>query len=48
LELIKDFDLDIQYHPDKDNVVVDALSRKSQANMVLGREIPEELCKEMK
>jgi hypothetical protein len=32
LELIKDYDLDIQYHPSKANVVADALSRKSQAN----------------
>ena len=28
LELIKDYDLEIQYHPGKANVVVDALSRK--------------------
>jgi hypothetical protein len=26
LELIKDYDLDIQYHPGKANVVVDAAS----------------------
>jgi hypothetical protein len=29
LELIKDYDLTIQYHPRKANVVVDALSRTS-------------------
>jgi hypothetical protein len=29
LELIKDYDCEINYHPSKDNVVADALSRKS-------------------
>ena len=28
LELMADFDLDLQYHPGKVNVVLDALSRK--------------------
>jgi hypothetical protein len=47
LELIKDYDLDIQYHPGKANVVADALSHKSQANMLVARLMPEELCWEM-
>jgi ribonuclease HI len=34
LELIKDYDLEVHYHPDKANVVADALSRKSYANEV--------------
>jgi hypothetical protein len=33
LELIKDYELEIHYHPGKANVVADALSRKSQVNM---------------
>jgi hypothetical protein len=28
LEIIKDYDLKVHYHPDKENVVADALSRK--------------------
>jgi hypothetical protein len=32
LELIKDYDLEVHYHPRKANVVADALSRKSQCN----------------
>ena len=33
LELIKDYDLTIKYHPRKANVVADALSRKSTGNL---------------
>jgi hypothetical protein len=41
LELIKDYDLDIQYHPGKANLVADALSRKGKANMTLAFQLPE-------
>jgi len=33
LELIKDYDLEVQYHPGKANMVADALSRKSIGSM---------------
>nr|CAH67149.1 OSIGBa0122F23.6 [Oryza sativa] len=46
LELIKDYDLEIHYHPGKVNVVADALSRKSYCNMSEGRRLPWELCQE--
>ncbi|GJZ41496.1 putative nucleotidyltransferase, ribonuclease H, partial [Tanacetum coccineum] len=34
LELLKDYDANIQYHPSKDNVVADTLSRKNSEIMV--------------
>jgi hypothetical protein len=46
LELIKDYDLEVHYHPGKANVVVDALSRKSYANEVQMRPMSSELCAE--
>nr|AAV31295.1 putative polyprotein [Oryza sativa Japonica Group] len=46
LELIKDYDMEIHYHPGKANVVADALSRKSYCNMSEGRRLPRELCQE--
>jgi hypothetical protein len=48
LELIKDYDLEVHYHPGKANVVVDALSRKSYANKVQVMPESEELCAEFK
>jgi hypothetical protein len=35
LELIKDYDLEVHYHPGKANIVADALSRKLQCNCVM-------------
>ncbi|WVZ97565.1 LOW QUALITY PROTEIN: hypothetical protein U9M48_043091 [Paspalum notatum var. saurae] len=47
LELIKEYDMEIHYHPSKANVMADALSRKSYANMALGFMMPHELCEEI-
>jgi hypothetical protein len=46
LELIKDYDLGINYHPGKANVVADALSRRSHLNMLAMRELLPKFCKE--
>jgi hypothetical protein len=46
LELIKDYELEIHYHSGKANVVVDALSRKSQVNVMVTRPMSYELAKE--
>jgi hypothetical protein len=46
LELIKDYELDIHYHLGKANVVANALSRKSQVNMLVAQPMPYELANE--
>jgi hypothetical protein len=45
-ELIKDYDLGINYHPRKANVVADTLSRRSHADHLVVESIPSELCDE--
>jgi hypothetical protein len=44
LELIKDYDMSLQYHPGKANVIADALSRTSYVNGLIVGELPEDLC----
>jgi hypothetical protein len=44
--LIKDYELEIHYHPGKANMVADTLSRKSQVNMMVTHPMPYELAKE--
>jgi hypothetical protein len=46
LKLIKNYDLGINYHLGKADVVVDALSRRSHLNMLETRELLPEFCKE--
>ncbi|GKD28773.1 hypothetical protein Tco_1239551, partial [Tanacetum coccineum] len=51
LELLSDYDCDIRYHPEKANVVADALSRKEWSRplrvralvMTMGLNLPKEI-----
>nr|GEX41852.1 retrotransposon protein, putative, Ty3-gypsy subclass [Tanacetum cinerariifolium] len=45
LELLKDYDTNIQYHPGKANVVADSLSRKS--GMIAGIKVEEEIFRDL-
>ncbi|WVZ63815.1 hypothetical protein U9M48_013420 [Paspalum notatum var. saurae] len=47
LELIKDYDLEVHYHPGKANVVVDALSHKAHCNFIEARPTVRVLCCEI-
>jgi hypothetical protein len=48
LELIKDYDLGINYHPGKANMVANALSHKKHCNATFAKRIRPELHKEIK
>jgi hypothetical protein len=45
--LIKDYNLGINYHPGKANVVVDSLSRKKYCNTTFARRMQPELRREI-
>jgi hypothetical protein len=47
LELIKDYNLEVHYHPGKANVVADALSRKNHCNCMTVKPMDYSLCYEL-
>jgi ribonuclease HI len=48
LELIKDYDLEVHYHPGKANVVADALSRKAHCHCLSIATFSDTLCNQMR
>jgi hypothetical protein len=47
LELIKDYNLGINYHMGQENVVADALGRRSYLNGLIVETMPFDLCEEL-
>jgi hypothetical protein len=48
LELIKDYDLEVHYHPGKANVVADALSRKAHCNCLSMEPYDDTICEDLR
>ena len=48
LELIKDYDMKLHYHPGKANVVADVLSRKTYVNILVSKGMPKELAEDLR
>ena len=48
MELIKDYDMKLHYHPGKANVVADALSWKGYANTLVSTGLPKELVEDLR
>jgi hypothetical protein len=48
LELIKDYDIEVYYHPGKANVIADALSRKAHCSCLSVETFSETLCWDMR
>jgi hypothetical protein len=46
LELIKDYDLEIHYHPGKTNLVANALRRKEHVHATIVTQLPDELAED--
>jgi ribonuclease HI len=46
MELIKDYDLEIHYHPGKANLVADALNRKEHVHAAIVAQLPDELAED--
>jgi hypothetical protein len=48
LELIKDYDLEIRYHPSKANLVADAFSQKEHVHSVVVAQLPDEIVEDFR
>ena len=48
MELIKDYNMRLHYHPGKANIVADALSRKNHVNTLMTGGLPRELAEDLR